>query len=171
MRLQSNKTWKSFRGLNGLVTANSQISHFLKLTVLYRLVDDIEAIVRIAAQINVVVEPQFLRVLRVGQVQKQWYHPIRHGSLCQGLMHHVTAPIILHKAGSDEQSPNVAILQRPAKLSAYSTSWTGVSVPQEAPEAAWRVLKERDQTSGFINVSLGRTVTYKHVIFSFPSQL
>lgn len=80
------------------------ITLFPLLTLEYRPVDKRIGLDGVPAQVNVVVELQLLRVLRVGQAVKQRNHPIGHGSLCQYLVHHIITPVILNKVRSDKQS-------------------------------------------------------------------
>lgn len=83
---------------------------FPLLTLEHSLVEESITSVRVPAQVNVEVELQFLRILSAGQVLKQGNNPIGHRPLCQNLVHHILAPLILQEVRSDEQSPYVAVL-------------------------------------------------------------
>lgn len=87
-----------------MISARVHITLFSLLTLEYRPVDKRIGLDGVPAQVNVVVELQLLRVLRVGQAVKQRNHPIGHGSLCQYLVHHIITPIILNKIRGDKQS-------------------------------------------------------------------
>lgn len=144
---------------------------YFVLTQKHRFTDASVSPVRVPAEVNAAEKPQLLRILRVRQVQKKGDNPTGHCPLCQSLVHHVVAPVILQEAGGDEQSPEVALLHSLAQLCGHGPSWTLVPVLQEAPEAAWRGLQVGSQPRSLFRVTHHRAVAHQHVILFAPAQL
>lgn len=80
-------------------------SFFPLLTLEHSVAEDSIISVRVLAQVNVESGLQFPRILRLGQVLNQGNNPIGHRCLCQSLVHHILAPIVLQEARSDKQNP------------------------------------------------------------------
>lgn len=125
--------------------------------------------VGVTAQVDVDVEPQLLRVQGAGQVLDQGDDPSGHRPFCQSLIHHILAPLILQEVGCDQQSPQMAVLHRLAKLRGRGATWTVVPVLQETPEAMGRSLQEGDKASGLLTVTGHQAVAHEHIILATPS--